>query len=112
MAMRRGGTGAGGGGTTQILAIGPVQKMVLLSAEKGRGAPVRRWRPERSPRVMVSANVIPAMDDGRKHRMPMEAEAFKRHALLGDAEGPELHGKNHRTGHGDGPYRLPRGSHY
>ena len=112
MAMRRGGTGAGGEGTTHILVIGPVQKMVLLGAEKGAGAPVRRWRPERSPRVMVSANVIPAMDDGRKHRMPMEVESFKRHALLGDAEGPELHGKNHRTGHGDGPYRLPRGSHY
>ena len=38
---------------------------------------------------------------GENIGMPMEAEAFKRHALLGDAEGPELHGKNHRTGHGD-----------
>jgi hypothetical protein len=44
MAMRRGGTGAGDGETTQSPAIGPVQKMVLLRAEKGQGVPVRHWR--------------------------------------------------------------------
>jgi hypothetical protein len=37
MAMRRGGAGAGGGETTQSSIIGPVQKMVLLSAEKRPG---------------------------------------------------------------------------
>ena len=36
MAMRRGGAGAGGGGTTQIPVIGPVQKMVLLRLKKVR----------------------------------------------------------------------------
>ena len=41
-----------------------MQKMVLLGPEKGTGVPVRHWRPERSPGVMVPANVMPAMDDG------------------------------------------------
>ena len=41
-----------------------------------------------------------------------DGEAVKASALpraFGDAEEPELHGKSHRTGHGGGPYRLPRG---
>jgi hypothetical protein len=43
---------------------GPLQKMVLLGSEKGTGARVTCWRPERSPGVMIPANVMPAMDGG------------------------------------------------
>jgi hypothetical protein len=44
MAMRRGGTGAWCGETTQSSMPGPVQKMVLLRPEKGPGVPVRHRR--------------------------------------------------------------------
>jgi hypothetical protein len=56
---------------------------------------------------------MPATDGGE---YPSDADGGVtnpwRHGPFGDAEEPELHGMNHRTGHGDGPYRLPRGSHY
>ena len=71
------------GGETQNSMPGPVQKMVLLRAEKGPGAPVRRKRPERSPGLMAPADATavlrrqPAMllvagsrGSGRRHRMP------------------------------------------
>ena len=95
MAMRAGRAGAGHGEATQSLMIGPVQKMVLLRAAKGPGVPVRHWRPERSPRVMVSANAMPAMDGG-EHIGCRRREISERHGSFGDAKGPELHGKNHR----------------
>ena len=76
--------------------------MVPLSAEMGRGVPVRHRRPEWSPRVMVSANVMSAMNDG-EHIGAGGCLTAPRAEPFGDAEGPELHGTNHRTGHGDGP---------
>ena len=41
------------GEMTQSSMPGPVQKMVLLGAEKGPGVPVRHWRPERNAGVMI-----------------------------------------------------------
>ena len=64
------------GETTRSSMSEPVRKMVLLSAEKGRGVPVRHWRPDRSPGLMVPANATrgfaPAASDGVGKR-PREA---------------------------------------
>jgi hypothetical protein len=70
MAMRRGGTGvAGVGRRRKAPCRGLSQKMVLLGAAKGSGAPVRRWRPEARREVMVPQHLrrgfavgSPAMD--------------------------------------------------
>jgi hypothetical protein len=104
----RGGTGAGHGEATQSLMIRPVQKMVLLRAEKGPGVRVTHWRPERSASVMVPPNgtaaLPPAASDGvggrpwerGTHRMPTGLEGWSGTRPFGDAKGSELRGKNHR----------------
>src|SRR5690348_14646004 len=86
--------------TTHSLMTGPVRKMVLLPAEKGRGVPVRHWRPERSPGVMAPANanaaLPPAASDGvcrladgsGEHIGCRLARGLERHAPFGDAKGP------------------------
>jgi hypothetical protein len=82
--------------------------MVLLGAAKGSGAPVRRWRPEARREVMVPQHHASdgwCADIGGERTVgtPLDP-GISRAQGLGDAEGPELCGTNHRTGHGDGPY--------
>ena len=64
------------GGKTQNSMPGPVQKMVLLRAAKGPGVPVRHWRPERSPGLMVPADVTAILR--RQPAMVSEARSGKR----------------------------------
>ena len=99
-----GGAGAGHGEATQSLMIGPVQKMVLLRAEKGPGvtriAGTAKQCSRRCAIIYVSKASLSApkgpggFAGGIGDRRVRQSE---RSRAFGDAEEPELHGKNHRT---------------
>ena len=84
--------------------IGPVQKMVLLSAEKGLGvtriAGTAKQCSRRCAIIYVSKASLSApkgpggFAGGIGDRRVRQSE---RSRAFGDAEEPELHGKNHRT---------------